>query len=108
VKAKRAGRVYIVDTSALIAAWNENYPIDAFPAFWERIDELVSEGRFRAPDEVLSELGKVDDDPHTWLKERSESILRELDEDLQIAAAKILAKSRRSRSTAGARLIHSL
>lgn len=33
--------VYCVDTSSLIAAWQERYPIENFPNFWDRMDALI-------------------------------------------------------------------
>lgn len=35
---------YVFDTSALIAAWTEQYPPDTFPALWEGIAGLVEAG----------------------------------------------------------------
>lgn len=35
-----SGRVYLPDTSALIAAWSERYPKDIFPAVWQFVDGL--------------------------------------------------------------------
>lgn len=37
--------VYCVDTSALIAAWDERYPQDHFPGLWDEIAALVIAGR---------------------------------------------------------------
>ena len=45
-----SGNLYIPDTSALIAAWEERYPPDIFPAVWEFLDGL--NGRLRVCKEV--------------------------------------------------------
>ncbi|NOG74031.1 DUF4411 family protein [Roseicella sp. DB1501] len=83
--------VYCVDTSALIAAWQERYPIENFPRFWERLDAFIAEGCLVSPDEVLRETGKRSDELHAWLKVRG-SMFRELAEPIQIEAAQVLAR----------------
>jgi hypothetical protein len=82
--------VYCIDTSALISAWQENYPPENFPRVWERLDGLIAEKRLVAPVEVLREIGKRSDELHAWLKERG-GMFRELEEVIQIEAANVLA-----------------
>lgn len=82
---------YCVDTSSLIAAWQERYPIEHFPSVWVKVDILIEAGRLVAPVEVLHETSKRSDDLHAWLKARAKAF-RELDEDVQIAAAEVLAR----------------
>ena len=48
------GNLYIPDTSALIAAWEERYPPDIFPSVWEFLDGL--NGRLRICEEVREEI----------------------------------------------------
>ncbi len=83
--------IYCVDTSSLIAAWQERYPPDLFPAFWVRMDDLITEGRMIAPVDVLGEMTKRSEDLHAWLKARK-GMFRELDEDVQRAAAEVLMR----------------
>jgi len=83
--------VYCIDTSALIAAWQERYPLENFPAFWGRVETLIVAGRLVAPVEVLNETTKRSDELHKWLAERK-SMFRELDEAIQIAAASVLGQ----------------
>jgi hypothetical protein len=82
---------YCIDTSSLIAAWQERYPIGNFPSFWAKIDVLIAEERLLAPIEVLHETKKRSDELHTWLKVQK-SMFRELNDDIQIEAAKILSQ----------------
>ena len=82
---------YCIDTSSLIAAWQERYPIENFPSFWTRIDQLIQEERLISPVDVLNEIAKRSDELHAWLKERR-SMFRELDDAVQIEAASILSK----------------
>ena len=83
--------VYCIDTSALIAAWQERYPIENFPPFWQRLDDLINDGRLTAPVEVLRETSRRSDELHAWLSTRKE-MFRELEEALQIEAANVLAQ----------------
>jgi hypothetical protein len=83
--------IYCADTSSLIAAWQERYPIENFPSFWKKMEDLVSEGRLVAPVEVLHETKKRSDELHAWLKLRK-AMFRELDDANQIEAAQILAR----------------
>lgn len=83
--------VYCMDTSSLIAAWQERYPIENFPSFWTRIEGLIQAGRLVSPVEVRNELSKRSDELHAWLKARP-AMFRELEEPIQIAAAQILGQ----------------
>ena len=80
--------IYCIDTSALIAAWQERYPIENFPPFWKLMDGLISSGRLVAPTEVYNETAKRSDELHKWLGARK-SMFRELDEEVQVAAARL-------------------
>lgn len=82
---------YCIDTSSLIAAWQERYPIENFPAFWVKVDALISEVRLVAPIDVLHEIAKRSDELHTWLKERR-SMFRELEDVVQVEASNILGQ----------------
>jgi hypothetical protein len=82
---------YCIDTSSLIAAWQERYPPENFPAFWVKMDALVADGRLIAPVEVLHETKKRSDELHTWLKARS-VMFRELDDAMQIEVGQILSQ----------------
>jgi uncharacterized protein with PIN domain len=84
--------VYCVDTSALIAAWQERYPQENFPKFWDRMADLISEGRMIAPVEVFIETKKRSDELHGWLKDRKGVMFQEIDDNVQEQAAKVLAE----------------
>lgn len=83
--------VYCIDTSSLIAAWQERYPIEVFPTLWTKIEALIDAGRMVAPIEVLNEMKRRSDELHTWLKGRK-GMFRELDDAVQVEAAQILAE----------------
>lgn len=57
-----SNRVYSVDSSALIHAWNRAYRPKNFPTFWKLIDDLIDEEGLKCSMEVLEELKKKDDD----------------------------------------------
>jgi len=68
---------YCIDTSALIEAWQADYPIENFPGFWNRMDDLIDAGRLVAPEEVLRETTRRSDELHAWLNARKQ-MFREL------------------------------
>lgn len=82
---------YCVDTSCLIAAWDERYPPENFPKFWDYLDKLISDGRVRAPEAVLDETGKRSKELHSWLKERPDLIVG-YEIEIQQEVKTILAK----------------
>jgi hypothetical protein len=84
--------IYCVDTSSLIAAWQERYPIENFPKFWDRMNGLVEDGRLISPIEVFNEIKKRSDDLHDWLRRRKDGMFRELDDEVQIEVANVLQR----------------
>lgn len=83
--------IYCIDTSSLIASWQERYPQENFPSFWDKMDKLIADGRLISPIDVLHEIKKRSDELHAWLRDRK-NMFRELDEAVQIEASVILAK----------------
>src|SRR5690349_10854 len=83
--------IYCIDTSALIAAWQERYPPENFPSFWQRMNALIQAGRLTAPMEVYRETKKRSDELHKWLSDRKQ-MFRELEEAIQIEAANVLSQ----------------
>lgn len=84
--------MYCIDTSALIAAWEERYPIENFPKFWEFLDFLIDASRITSPPEVLEETGKKSHELHAWLKEREKSFITDYDTTVLLGVKDILAK----------------
>lgn len=81
---------YCIDTSSLIAAWGETYPIEHFPQVWERIEALIEEGRLKAPVEVLHETKRRSDKLHKWLNARKKMFV-DIDEAIQQRQAAVMA-----------------
>ena|SRR5579871_1082688 len=80
---------YCIDTSAILDGWVRYYPRDVFPTLWEKLEELIGLGRLVAPDEVLRELSKNDDELHEWARLQI-GLFCPLEEEIQIATAEIL------------------
>lgn len=47
--------IYSLDTSALIAAFHERYPIQNFPSLWRKIEELIKTDRLKMSEVVFEE-----------------------------------------------------
>ena len=84
--------MYCVDSSALIAAWWERYPIENFPKFWTYLDGLMGCQKITAPPEVLKEISEKSDDLHGWLKEREARFVSPYDEAVLLRVKQILAE----------------
>lgn len=64
-----SGQTYSFDTSALIDGAERFYPIDNFPALWENLDQLITEGRLRISEEAWTESVAADAPLKEWLTE---------------------------------------
>jgi len=82
---------YCIDSSALIAAWDERYPPDHFPKFWSFLDGALVAGNAFIHQSVIDELTKKSKDLATWLKERNSAII-EYEEEIQLKSKYILQK----------------
>lgn len=85
---------YCIDTSCLIAAWEERYPRENFPKFWDLLERDIASGRVRAPLAVLEETEKKSKDLYAWLKARPDLFI-DYEEDIQLEARAVLAKHQR-------------
>lgn len=81
---------YVIDTSCLIRAWYEAYPIDVLPPFWDRLAQAIADGTVISTMEVYRELEKKDRaDLFKWAKQHKQ-LFHELDEGSQAAVSAIL------------------
>lgn len=62
-------RKYSFDTSALIDGIERFYPIRNFPGLWERIDELIADGRLLVSEEAWKESQAADAPLREWCQE---------------------------------------
>ena len=81
---------YCVDTSSLIAAWEERYPPDHFPKFWQLLEEAITSGQLIVCEAVLDETKKRSEELHRWLR-RFDGHIVPFEEAIQAAAKKVLA-----------------
>ena len=58
---------FCLDTSALIAAWDERYPIDHFPKLWDHLSVALGCGGAWVHESVIDELKKRSTDLAKWL-----------------------------------------
>jgi hypothetical protein len=63
--------LYSLDTSSLIAAWLERYPIDNFPGFWDQLSRSIAKGDVVASVEVMREVKKKDNDLFKWCRKQT-------------------------------------
>jgi Domain of unknown function (DUF4411) len=82
---------YCIDTSSLIAAWEERYPIGHFPNFWKLFEGAIENGKLSAPTPVLDETDRKSKELYEWLQDRN-GLFVELDEAVQLEVKTILAK----------------
>ena len=81
---------YCIDTSALIdLKWV--YPWVTFPTLWEKIGNLIKQGRLIAPQQVLKEIEKKDDELLKWLK-KHKKMFKMLNQQQVDTAKDILSK----------------
>jgi hypothetical protein len=59
---------YCLDTSVLIESWVRNYRPSSFPSFWKKMENSIREGNMIAPEIVLDELKRKDDELYKWAK----------------------------------------
>ncbi|MEW6049533.1 MAG: DUF4411 family protein [Candidatus Zixiibacteriota bacterium] len=81
--------IYSLDSSSLIVAWTDAYPIAAFESFWKKLDELIAAERVVVSEEVFCELEKQDDDLFKWVKVRPKMVVPHT-EEIQDAVIELL------------------
>ena len=85
---------YTFDASAFINTARRYHPIDVFRTLWERIDELIGEGRLLVAMQVHEEVSKTDDLLSRWLSvpARKGPLFIEADEQIQLAQQEIVRR----------------
>ena len=67
---------YCIDTSSIFQWYIRVYPPTIFEGIQQRIEDLISQGRLRAPKAVLDEI-KPGDDCHRWAKGQMDLFVEE-------------------------------
>lgn len=70
---------YCIDTNILIDAGERYYPPDIVPGFWKNLDELIDAGRLKAPEMLIEELERKDDDWRQWVYDRKDKLIVPMD-----------------------------
>ena len=65
--------IYSFDTSALIDGLERFYPQQNFPTLWQRIDDLIAQGRLVISEEVWNEAIRVDSATKDWCEDSTAS-----------------------------------
>lgn len=66
--------VYSLDTSGLLDGVERFYPPATFPALWERVDELIADGRLLMSEEAIIEAMYLDAAARAWCEPRKDAI----------------------------------
>ena|SRR5579872_5440252 len=80
---------YSLDTNSLLTAWHQTYRPASFPSFWDRLNDLMGDGRAFVSGEVKAELARKDDDVCQWVTTRTHAVV-DLETE-QMALARTLA-----------------
>lgn len=75
--------LYVVDTSALIAAWDQWYSPERFPPFWEYLERMARERELTAPEQVLWDLKSRDTELYRWCSQRRDILFTETRSEIQ-------------------------
>ena len=81
--------LYSFDTSAILNGRRDQLPPSVFSTLWQRIEAMIADGSIRAVDVVRDELGRRDDEAHSWARAQ-DGLFVPLDQDVQLAAKQIL------------------
>jgi hypothetical protein len=82
---------YCIDTNVFIDAGERYYPPDIVPGFWKNLDTLIVAGRMKAPEMLIEELERKDDDWRQWVYQRKETLIVPMDLPQMEAVQKVVA-----------------
>ena len=82
---------YCIDTTVFIDAGERYYPPDIVPGFWKNLDTLIVAGRMKAPEMLIEELERKDDDWRQWVYQRKETLIVPMDLPQMEAVQKVVA-----------------
>lgn len=85
--------IYSIDTSALIAAFHEHYPIKNFPSLWHEIEALIKNGRLKMSQIVFEEAMR-DTEIKQWCDDNQlkPDFQVTIDESVQEKASQVLSE----------------
>ena len=85
--------IYSLDTSALIAAFHERYPIENFPSLWREIEALIKNGQLKMSQIVFDEAMR-DTEIKQWCDENQlkPDFQMAIDESVQEQVSEVLSE----------------
>lgn len=66
--------IYCFDTSAFVDSWRRYHPPGVFPVIWDKMAELMKEGRIIVCKEVQKEIDNGNDELKTWFKQNNSCV----------------------------------
>jgi hypothetical protein len=86
--------VYSLDTSGLLDGVERYYPPANFPALWERVDELILDGRLLMSEEAILEATYLDAAAKEWCEPRKDAITVATDQAIASHVTSIVTEFR--------------
>lgn len=78
---------YCFDTSAFVDSWRRFYNPSVFPTLWDKLSELMNDGRIIVPKEAEKEILAGNDDLKTWFKSNNTCVQPYTENQLKIVTA---------------------
>lgn len=82
---------YCIDTNIFIDAGERYYPPDIVPGFWKNLEALIDAGRLKAPEMLIEELERKDDDWRQWVYDRKDKLIVPMDMQQVDALKQVMA-----------------
>ena len=76
---------YVIDSCSLIDLKYRN-PMDIYKKPWNKLEELITKDRLLAPEEVLNEISKKDDDLYEWGRQQKGLFVKPNARQIQIVS----------------------
>jgi len=83
---------YSLDTSGLLDGIERYYPPATFPGLWERVDQLILDGRLLMSEEAISEAMYLDAAARDWCAPRKDSIIVQTNQAIAAHVTGIVTK----------------
>lgn len=84
---KNSKNKYCFDSSVFMISWRIHYPYVPFASLWDRLVEIMKEGRIIVPKEVEKEILAGDDDLKYWFKANKYCVRPYTDDQIKIVSA---------------------
>ena len=82
--------IFLIDSNALIAPYQQYYPFDLVPGFWGQVKEGIESGRIIIAGKVFDEVMAGSDELSSWIMQFKGKKFDHRDKDIATAVGKIL------------------